>query len=169
MTECDLIAFYANRLLEEELTADLPLNNLLSIALKAAGLPPNTTRMELLALDLPNPADAAGCLAEEARLTCSELLLPGASELAARLARTEQAHETAQMICGLIWRDAYDLAISRDRAQMANRADFDASEFIEDYENEQRIQERWRATNLEVKELVMAFLSLCTEAVLEAH
>ena len=161
-----LLALYATRLLEGGLMSETLDDGLLALAIAAAGLPATTTLAELQGMNLPDPDDDQGGIASEARDACHELLLPGASGIAARIADSEHAREIDRCIRGLIWRDAYDCAISRDRVQLANVPGFDYSEFAEDYEAELAIQARWRATDPAVKTAFETFLSFCSEAVI---
>lgn len=161
-----LLELYATRLLEGGLVSESLEDGLLALAIAAAGLPATTTLADLRAMDLPDPADYQGGVGADARYYCQELLLPVISGIAGRMANSEHAREIDRCIRGLIWRDAYDCAISRDRVQMANVPDFDYSEFEEDYQNELAIQARWQATNTAVKSAFEVFLERCAEEIM---
>lgn len=118
------------------------LHTLLAIGIKAAGLPPETTLEDLLAMKIPqaNANPNPGCGEDIARIRCSENCFFGSLLLAARMIGGQQAEQIRDCLQGLIWRDAVVLGDAVSYFQ-----DLAASDCVTDdaWQRQDRAEEKW--------------------------
>lgn len=134
--------------------------DLLPLALQAAGLPPETAPAEVLSLGLPMPnSDKEGHYDTlDARTYCSQCLLFCATLMAqewteslADPAELAEAQALVACIYGLIWRDAIERAIARDLDFATNGFDLFDAEFAARFDKADAQWDRWLAITEAVK------------------
>ena len=148
------LATYASHWLEDEL---------LPLALNAAGLPADSPLDDLALLEQPPQRHADA----EARAWsfCCELALLGAVAIADELAANEHSRKLRKVITGLVWRDALDCVHARDLAFDTNLPGIDNSDFEAAHQAAQAVWARWQATEASLSAKTMHFLSLCADVV----
>lgn len=132
------------------------------IARAAAGLPDDAPMDETLpAPELHNAA------AELARYYVAELPMLGAALLASELARTPAAATLGRHIRDLLWRDAFDLASTRDLVVSLGMAGDSWDEMTDRHIAAIERWERWTATNDAVEAERDRFLADCADYAFE--
>lgn len=134
---------------------------LLPLAVAAAGLPAGTSAEELLQMQIPKANAGKGatdCFEDIAQIRCSENFLFGALELAAKMAGSERAEQIKDRIQGLMWRDGVELGRAVTLFQ-----DLSASGYLTDdaWIQQDRAEARWNPwdeTDAAAKKSLEAFL-----------
>jgi hypothetical protein len=143
--------------------ADWLEQRLFPIAISAARLPEGTTLDDVLNLHLSQP-DHASYAHSMAVMHCASLHLLSVTLIATELAQNERATQIAQCIIGLMWRDAFELAIARDLDFDSGTAGFPTAEFELRHDVAQEIWERWQQTDAEVGSAAASFFQACGDA-----
>lgn len=143
-----------------ELALEFLQKQLWPLALQAAGLPPETSPEQVLALALPQPNSDkrdfydtldARTYCAQCPIFCATLLAQEWTAALPEPTRVAEAQVWVSAIYGLIWRDAIERAIARDLDFATNGFDLPDAEFAARFDKADAQWDRWLATGEAVK------------------